>query len=113
MEREDRRGRAGQQVSVFESAFHGDPTAISYSDPNTHRFNHYADKQLHHLVIAEEFDFPKIASMLSTSPATQTTSSATNAVASPSRAAGRGGPRFTLCSSVSLCFFSHILWISL
>jgi hypothetical protein len=35
------------------------------SDPNKHRFNHYADKQLQHLVVAEEFDFLKIANTLS------------------------------------------------
>jgi hypothetical protein len=36
------------------------------ADPNKHRFNHYADKQLAHLVVAEEFDFGKIANTLST-----------------------------------------------
>ena len=35
------------------------------ADPNRHRFNHYADKQLQHLVIAEQFDFDKIARTLS------------------------------------------------
>ena len=35
------------------------------SDPNRHRFNHYADKQLQHLVVAEQFNFEKIAHTLS------------------------------------------------
>ena len=42
-------------MSVFYAHVvdHQDPN----SDPNKHRFNHYADKQLNHLVVAEEFDF--------------------------------------------------------
>ena len=52
-------------MSVFDSAWQKDPTAISYSDPNMHRFDHYADKQLQHLVIAYEFDFEQIAELLS------------------------------------------------
>lgn len=45
-----------------------------HSDPNKHRFNHYADKQLTHLVVIEQFDFGKIASLLSTFSTIQTTS---------------------------------------
>ena len=49
-------------VSVWANDIHEvDPL----SDPNRHRFNHYADKQLQHLVLAEEFDFAKIAGILS------------------------------------------------
>lgn len=50
----------------------------SHADPNRHRFNHYADKQLHHLVVTEEFDFARIANILSTSSWMQTTSFARN-----------------------------------
>lgn len=48
-----------------------------HSDPNKHRFSHYADKQLFHLVISEEFDFAKIAAILSNELSIQITSSAT------------------------------------
>ena len=46
-----------------------------HSDPNKHRFNHYADKQLFHLVISEEFDFNKIAALLSNKLTIKITSS--------------------------------------
>lgn len=51
-----------QKASVWISQVYApDPL----SDPNLHRFNHYADKQLTHLVIEEEFDFDKIAATMS------------------------------------------------
>jgi hypothetical protein len=40
-------------------------TSSQGQDHNLHNFNHYADKQLEHLVISEEFDFAKIAELLS------------------------------------------------
>lgn len=71
-----------------------------HSDPNKHRFNHYADKQLFHLVLAEEFDFARIAAILSKQPSTQTTSSATSAPGSPRRPAASVGASST-CSGTT------------
>lgn len=65
--------------------------ASPHSDPNKHRFSHYADKQLFHLVLAEEFDFARIAALLSKPVVTQTMSSARNAPASPRPPAGSAG----------------------
>ena len=79
---------------MFESAFYDDPTAISYSDPNMHRFNHYADKQLQHLVVAEEFNFEKIATMLSTRSCIQIIFLGTKELATLNRAAVKDGQKF-------------------
>jgi len=42
-------------TSVFYA--HNLPHLDPNSDPNKHRFSHYADKQLQHLVVAEQFNF--------------------------------------------------------
>lgn len=67
----------------------------TFSDPNKHRFNHYADKQLFHLVVAEEFDFNKIASILSTILPIKIISSANKELSLPRPLAGRGGKSYT------------------
>jgi hypothetical protein len=59
-------GDKSTAVSVWETGLGGSEEE-GVSDPNRHRFNHYADKQLQHLVVTEQFDFTKIANMLSTS----------------------------------------------
>lgn len=78
------------------SLWSGSPAQLSpHSDPNKHRFSHYADKQLCHLVLAEEFDFARIAALLSKPPPTQTTSSARSAPASPRPPAESAGSSST------------------
>lgn len=67
-------GQPFTQTSIWNAVEQRDPE----SDPNRHRFNHYADKQLEHLVVAEEFDFAKIAELLSKGPPTQIISSETS-----------------------------------
>jgi hypothetical protein len=61
--------------SIWSEAHPSQNQTQPYADPNKHRFNHYADKQLYHLVITEQFDFAKIANMLSNYFTTKTTSS--------------------------------------
>jgi len=51
--------------SVFSNYHQSSLVSDKYTDHNRHRFNHYADKQLSHLVLVEEFDFVKIAELLS------------------------------------------------
>ena len=63
----------------------------TFADPNKHRFNHYADKQLYHLVVAEEFDFAKIASLLSTALTIKIISSANKGLSLQRHPVERGG----------------------